>query len=235
MGINYNPRTVTDGLVLYLDVGNPRSYPGSGTTLTDLSGFSSNGIIINRPVYDSSNGGSFILNGVQQRIETSVLPYQFLTTGLTVSIFFRYLPLTANDNLISWGSGAYNGTAYAWEIRLRGNNGNIEFSPGIGPGGTGIPDRLQYISPIGWGSRRLCIDVTFQANGLATLYENGINVASRNYSGIGVSPQTNSISIGRGTDSHFPGNIHSVKVYNRALSASEVIQNFAALRGRYEI
>jgi hypothetical protein len=38
MGIAYNPRTITDGLVLCLDAANSKSYPGSGTTWTDLSG-----------------------------------------------------------------------------------------------------------------------------------------------------------------------------------------------------
>ena len=38
MGISYNPRTITDGLVLCLDAGNPKSYPGSGNTWSDLSG-----------------------------------------------------------------------------------------------------------------------------------------------------------------------------------------------------
>ena len=38
MGVNYNPKIVTDGLVLCLDAANKRSYPGSGSTWNDLSG-----------------------------------------------------------------------------------------------------------------------------------------------------------------------------------------------------
>jgi hypothetical protein len=45
MAISYNPRIVTDGLVLALDAGNPKSYPGSGTTWTDLSGNGNNGTL----------------------------------------------------------------------------------------------------------------------------------------------------------------------------------------------
>ena len=55
MGIAYNPRIVTDGLVLALDAGNTKSYPGSGTTWTDLSGQGNNGTLNS---VDISNGYS---------------------------------------------------------------------------------------------------------------------------------------------------------------------------------
>ena len=54
MTVAYNPRIVTDGLVLALDAGNIKSYPGNGVTLTDLSGKGNNGTLINGPTY--SNG-----------------------------------------------------------------------------------------------------------------------------------------------------------------------------------
>jgi hypothetical protein len=204
-----------------------------GTILSDLSGNGNTGTLTNGVGYGNSNNGSFVFDGANDYVPTSTLSNQFLTTGFTVSVWLYYIPTTANDNLISWGGGAFNGTAYSWEIRLRGNNGNIEFSPGIGPGGTGIPNRLQYISPSGWGLRIMCIDVTFVANGVATLYENGVSRATRDYTGIGVSSQTRAIDVGRGSDTYFPGNIYSVKVYNRALTASEIRQNYNATKGRY--
>lgn len=207
----------------------------TGGGWADLTGNGNHGELVNGVRESSDNLGSLLFDGTNDYVETAILPYRFLTIGFTVSIVFRYTPTTANDNLISWGNNAFNGTIYAWEIRLRGNNGNIEFSPGIGAGGSGIPERLQYVSPFGWGSRIICIDVTFVANGLATLYENGVSRASRNYNGIGTSTQTNTVRIGRATDTNFPGNIYSVKIYNRALTAAEVQQNFNATRSRYGI
>ena len=47
MAVRYNPRTVIDGLVLALDAGNTKSYPGSGTTWTDLSGHGNDGTLTN--------------------------------------------------------------------------------------------------------------------------------------------------------------------------------------------
>ena len=68
MGIAYNPRVVTDGLVLCLDAGNVKSYPGSGTTWTDLSGKGNTGTLTNGPTYSSANGGSIVFDGVDDRV-----------------------------------------------------------------------------------------------------------------------------------------------------------------------
>lgn len=185
--------------------------------------------------YTSNNTFSF--NGSGNVIDVASMPYQLLTTGFTASVVFKYTQTTANDNLISWGNSAFNNTSYAWEIRIRGGAGtNVEFSPGVGPGGTGTPSRLQYnqgTNPL--SGRVAVIDVTMVANGIASIYENGVLKNSLDYSGIGTYTTINSLAIGRGTDSYFPGDIYSTKIYNRALTAAEITQNFEALRGRYGI
>jgi hypothetical protein len=60
MGVAYNPACVTSGLVLCLDAGNVKSYPGSGVTWTDLSGYGNVGTLTNGPSYNSANGGSIV-------------------------------------------------------------------------------------------------------------------------------------------------------------------------------
>jgi len=62
MAFHYSPKTVTDGLVLLLDVGNPKSYPGSGTTWYDLSGNGNDGTITNA-TFSTAGGGSMTFNG----------------------------------------------------------------------------------------------------------------------------------------------------------------------------
>jgi hypothetical protein len=64
MGIAYNPAIIRSNLVLCLDAANPKSYPGSGTTWTDLSGFGNNGTLINGVGYSSDNLGSLSFDGV---------------------------------------------------------------------------------------------------------------------------------------------------------------------------
>ena len=63
MGIDIGPIETTDGLVLHLDAGNTRSYPGSGNTVYDLSGFGNTSALTNGPTYNSSNLGAFVLDG----------------------------------------------------------------------------------------------------------------------------------------------------------------------------
>ncbi len=63
MGVNYNPFQVTEGLVLYFDAANGRSYPRSGTVWNDLSGATYTGSLINGPTFSAENFGSFNFNG----------------------------------------------------------------------------------------------------------------------------------------------------------------------------
>ena len=61
--IDYTTPIVLNGLVLYLDAGNPLSYPGTGTIWTDLSNFGNNGTLINGPTFNSGNGGNIVFDG----------------------------------------------------------------------------------------------------------------------------------------------------------------------------
>ena len=64
MGIKRGPTPiVTEGLVLYLDAANYRSYPGSGTDWIDLSGYGNHATLANWPIFDSNNQDSFVFDG----------------------------------------------------------------------------------------------------------------------------------------------------------------------------
>lgn len=227
------PKIVTDGLVLYFDAANPESYVSGSTLWYDISKNRVNGTLVNNPTYSENNGGFLIFNGSTQMITTPTLSSEFLNSGLTLSIILKYNPSTSNDNVICWGLSAFNGTSYSWEFRLRGSSGAAEFSPGIGDGGSGVPQRLSYASPSTWSNRIICFDITYVANGMSTMYENGVSRATRNYNTVGYSSQKNSLLIGKGTDTYFPGNIYLVKLYDRALSSDEVSRNYNAVKSRF--
>jgi len=70
MSVRGGPDIVENGLVLYLDAANRRSYPGSGTTWFDLSGNGNNGTLTNGPTFDSANGGSISFDGVNDYVTT---------------------------------------------------------------------------------------------------------------------------------------------------------------------
>lgn len=186
----------------------------------------------NSLTYNSNNTFSF--NGTNSLINTDVLSHQFLNTGVTVSVVFRYNQTTTNDNLISWGSSAFNGgLSYSWEIRLRGN-GSIEFSPGVYTTGT-APQRMSYNQSPVFNGRDVVLDVVYAANSVSYIYENGTQKTTNDYGNVGLYNNTQSLRIGRGTDTNFPGTIYSVKLYNRPLSAAEIRQNFEALRSRFNL
>ena len=75
MSLSHSPSIVTTGLVMCLDAANQRSYPGSGTVWTDVSGNGKNGTVTNSPTYSAANGGIFILDGVNDYI---ALPSQMM-------------------------------------------------------------------------------------------------------------------------------------------------------------
>ena len=66
-GFANNAPIVTDGLVFYVDAGNSNSYPGSGTTWSDLIG-SNDGALTNGPTFDSANGGSIVFDGTNDYV-----------------------------------------------------------------------------------------------------------------------------------------------------------------------
>ena len=97
MGSHYNPRVVTNGLVLHLDAANIRSYPGSGTAWTDLSGQGNNGTLTNGPTFDANNAGSIVFDGTNDYVLGSTF------TGLgssnrAVDVWFRIISLSPSGN-----------------------------------------------------------------------------------------------------------------------------------------
>ena len=77
MGIGYGPRVITDGLVLALDAADVSSYPGSGTTWTDLSGNGNNGTLVNGVGYDN---GSLIFDGNAIKFWMVAVRYSWICT-----------------------------------------------------------------------------------------------------------------------------------------------------------
>ena len=71
MALNHGPKLVTDGLVLWMDAADRTSYPGSGTTWTDLTRNGYNGTLTNGPTFSSANGGAIVLDGTDDYVQNS--------------------------------------------------------------------------------------------------------------------------------------------------------------------
>ena len=218
MSISYNPRIVTDGLVLYLDAGNTKSYPGSGTTWTDLSGNGNNGILTNGPTYSSSNGGAIVFDGVNDRIEcgTWSVPY------ITVSTWVYKTSSTTNQGICrkqtGWAVSQYNGTLQ------------------VAPGTSWTFYNTGYTIPLNTWVNVVYTYSGTGTTGSQTVYVNGSNIYSTSAGSGAISANSNVVRIGYDDNNWFwGGRIAQTQIYNRALTASEIQQNFNALRGRFGI
>jgi hypothetical protein len=218
MAYNFSPKIVTDGLVLYLDAANTRSYISGSTTWNDLSRGGNNGTLTNGPTFNGANGGSIVFDGSNDFISTT---YNTALTNFTVCVWFLadlINPAAArvvDKNFVSgfWIGKNTSGVANSWGGGVR------EASPPYGRYIT-LPDgQWNFIT-------------STRSNTTHTIYGNGItNSISGTVSSTTLS--TDNLAIAGGAVQILKGNIASVFVYNRALSATEILQNYNTTKTRF--
>jgi hypothetical protein len=221
---NYTGGIVTNGLVLNLDAAKTDSYPGTGTTWRDLSGFGNNGTLTNGPTFSGiGKQASIVFDGVNDYVSLSNSP---LPDNFTYSIWVKRM---GTGNQGTRGIVISNGSTY---IDV-GFNNRILFSLILSGGSQNLIQSANgtIVSSGVWAYYA----ATYNRQ-KAILYLNGVEIASSNYA---LSPANDSPTfvIGQyaGGSYNLNGNIGNVLYYNKALSASEVLQNFNALKGRYGV
>jgi hypothetical protein len=218
MSLSHSPQISLNGLVLCLDAANRKSYPGSGTTWTDLSGRGNNGTLTNGPIYSSANGGSIVFDAVDDGFSGN-----FTCNKTYYSVDFWCYPTALTD--------------YNWAIGFNsfwGDFGIHTTSAGGVYVGTSIASR---ISP--WRNNVYVVNTwqnftwTFD-NGAAKFYKNAVLETSANLA-LSTSTQfTGWGGGGLGAGNNLTGRLANFKVYsNKALSAAEIKQNYNALKSRY--
>ena len=219
MGTAYNASVVKDGLVLYLDAANPKSYPGTGTTWYDLSG---NGRHATKagsqsPTYPLFSNGYFTFTGGV--LADNYSRFQVSVPNLNaVTAFAIHYSTQAGNHVMRMSSDSF-------QLGPDGFCAGVSFSD-IGTGG----DRTATLNT--W----VCDALTFNGSNLIG-YRNGVSVASATR-GTPTGLAGGTLNIGTRNDAyaaHYVGRISLVIIYDRVLSANEIQQNFIALRGRYGI
>jgi hypothetical protein len=228
MGITYNPRIVTDNLVLALDAANPKSYPGSGTTWTDLSGRGNTGTLTNGPTYSSANGGSIVFDGVNDYISFNNLTTSSLgltsANGATLICWAKITLLTRFTGVFTFWSAADN-VDFGWDIIDSTNNLRIWKN---------TTQTLTGVSLTPYST--LWTQYALVSNSSGTIfYINQNQIATTSTSGNIITTGGRNLMFGDHWDNPIQGNSSNIQIYNRALTAAEVSQNFNALRGRYGI
>jgi hypothetical protein len=222
MAFNYSPKVVTDGLVLYLDAANRYSYPGSGTTWSDISRGGNNGTLTNGPTYSSANGGSIVFDGIDDYVSLFSVNS---TSSLSIDFYFR---ITSTG--IKVMTGMYNGSGADWWIGLSSDNkANWSF-------GAPIKSDITSSMTVNDGNiRHICCTYNKSVNSIF-LYINGSLQSTSNTIPSTVNQPGGNATIGRFGDFtayYTQGNIYNYKIYNRALSATEVRQNYNATKTRF--
>ena len=228
MAIKHSPRIVTDGLVLYLDAANTKSYPGSGTTWTDISGKSNNGTLTNGPTFDSGNKGTIVFDGSNDYVsETSGLSDSLLQGDWSISFW-------ANFDVVNTGNSTndkpllhHGSSATRKGLHITNRSSVIRYglySDDI--------DSTQSLTADTWYNFVCTLNNTSY---LKQIYMNGLldnsGTGGGAYTGTGSNTRIGGKVMFFG--SYFDGNMSNVSAYNRVLTATEVKQNYDALKWRY--
>lgn len=222
MATVYNPQIVTNGLVLCLDAANPKSYPGSGITWGDLSGGSNNASLVAGATYDARNYGSIDFDGTDD----------LATTSMQSSVIFSWNVWFKTDvvndgyrNIISIRSPSY------MLMLMELGSSSMGFWSSDGLGG----DYLN-MNPIAINTWYNAVFVR-EGNNITNGYKAYLNAQFKGSKNTVTWSSTDPLIIGGRTDvaQYFKGNIAHISIYNRALTAAEVLQNYNALRGRFGV
>jgi hypothetical protein len=211
MAISYNPSSVTSGLVLCLDAANRKSYPTTGTTWTDLSGRGNTGTLTNGPTYSSANGGSIVFDGVDDYITSSFATISgqavtycgWLYSTETTATYRNFVDSVTANPMIWWNT-----------------SGQIEFDTGG-----------SYTTPAVYRNQWVYVALSKPSgSSSASYYVNGVLVGSGSAY---TTPALTPTWFNRAGAQTWKGNCSNVQAYNRALSASEISQNYNATKSRY--
>ena len=228
MALLNGPRIVTSGLVLNLDAADRNSYPGSGTTWTDLSGNNNSGTLTNGPTFNSANGGSIVFDGVDDYVLDSSVNYNSYSNNFTAVAWVK--PNNAIGGIMGWG---HSGVApyYTWALSISSSRFSTQIYNGTNH--YIISDNTEINK---WQNAAF---VVYQS-GLMELYINNSKYSTVGSSNLILSrgDQYNRTIIGTNPNTSVStaflnSNISQVQIYNRALSAQEIQQNYNATKTRY--
>jgi hypothetical protein len=221
------PAIVTNGLILNLDAGFTPSYPTTGTTWYDVSSGASNGTLTNGPTFNSANSGSIVFDKVDDIVQRNSID---VGNNFTIGIWCK--PTTASRQTMVANGYTYNSN--------RDKNEGFLFN--IGNAGTDMfislgRDLYGRISPTGLISANTWFYACASYNGSTiNLYFNGTSVGG-NFFGSPITINYNFAPFFLGGWNYpgdwFGGNIAIAQMYNRALSATEILQNFNATKSRF--
>lgn len=217
---------VKDGLVLWLDAGDRTSYPGGGNVWRDLTSNANNGTLFNTPTFSLSNGGNFSFDGSDD--------YAFFSNAITdlmntVNIWIN-MASAGPGPIIQYGQDLFDSNFWTWGMAIFPSS-----THGFSETNLNYPTSALYTEGVNinqWKNFTLVRN----DNGNTRLYKNGQLVGTKIGSGTtAVRNVSDRLYIAKGGSSYGGFNLSQLQIYNRALSANEVSQNFNATRARFGV
>lgn len=243
----YGNAIIDNSLLLYLDAGSLRSYPGTGTTWSTLTPYTMySASLVNGPVYTNSNGGNIAFDGVNDYAVISPNQiWNFGTSSFSAGIWVKMTSGSAlgpGGNILRHDNGISNGLWYIWASDLNNIRFDIYTSSrdstlNVGRyTSTAVPPKLfndgewHYLV----GVREYGVGVKIYYDGVVGQVTSGIELPNTD-----ITAATDAYPAiaraGSFNGEYNPISASIVQIYNRALSASEVLQNYNALKVRFGI
>ena len=243
---------VTDNMVVYLDAGNNSSYSGSGTSWNDVSGNGNNFTLVNGPTYSSSDGGAIVFDGANDfaRSATNASFFAFGTSNDYSYGVWAKMDSTGNtESLLSCGTSDGGLTQNSFQLDFEGTNTRIRhlFRDGSNNQRNFTPlnaDDAVALVGTDWfyvmvvndrseNELKLYVNSTVLTTGDSnSIYGTATNV--HNFANNTDTTGEFKIGVNRGSNAFIDGRVAQVHIYKgKALTASEVLQNYNASKSRY--
>ena len=197
----------------------------TGGGLYDLTNGNNNGTLTNGPTFNSANGGSIVFDGSDDEIfidnSSSI---NFIGTQRYTALIWVYPNLGGT----TWHGIVSKGNAQQYALTINSPNAFLHYETNQGGIGA-LNSAYDSIDLNKWQQVGIGFDGSTK-----TIWKNGISIASQIASTLNSSTNTEQLRIGEGNDGEqFRGNIAQVSIYNKALSASEVLQNYNSAKSRF--
>ena len=217
MGISGGPNIIEDGLILALDAADRNSYPGSGTTWRSMSGGTSSATITS-PVFTTEGGGGFTSGVTSYPAVTQANP-----TQLTLEVTLRLVTTVNFEGYLRYGDP---GSSLTDRITFRGTSGNLLQIYVYG--NTTVGSTLVNLGAYNVSTTKI-LTTSLDNLGIGRFYINGSLVQTSTVANF------TSWQISTSTGILIANYYSNLRVYNRALSASEVLQNYNAQKSRFNL
>jgi len=254
MGFRRGPSIVRDGLVLALDAGSLRSYPGTGTTWSDLSTSNNNGTLVNGVAYSTANGGILTFDGTDDYVSLSTgfdstASSLFADAGRSwsVSCVFKFptspttTRSTGNTAWVMLGRSGGIGGAETFSLFV-GGNGNTTYGDFSYKLAIGIRGGKTQISPSAVNTNTWNHVVVTWNGTTGYSYFNGtligtltIGTAALQTGYLLTVGSTGNTGAGASSLFMYEGNIAVAQVYNKALTSNEITQNYNNYKKRFNL